>query len=117
MNDPVLLVRVTQEEDGRARVLAPAVGWWTSLPEPGTLLGPGSGVGRLEQLNQRFRLVMPDGAAGRIHDGLPGRHAVAVEYGQTLFRLAPVGLGAADGLDRRTGRVVGESGRDALHHP
>ena len=90
MDDPVLLVRVERDDDGMARVLAPRVGWWSSLPTPGSLLGPGNEVGTLSQLHRRFRLVMPEGYAGRVQDGLPRLRVVAVEYGQALFRLAPV---------------------------
>jgi len=97
MNDPVLLVRVERDDDGTARVLAPRVGWWSSLPGPGTLIGPGSDVGVLDQLNRRFRLLMPDGAAGLVTDGLPPLRKVAVQYGQLLFRLQPVEAAAAAG--------------------
>ena len=95
MNDPVLMVRVERDDDGTARVLAPRVGWWSSLPGPGTLIGPGSDVGVLDQLNRRFRLLMPDGNAGLVTDGLPALRRVAVEYGQLLFRLQPVEAAAA----------------------
>ena len=91
MDDPVLLVRVEVDDDGLTRVLAPRVGWWSSLPNPGTLIGPGSAVGCLDQLNRRYRLVMPEGAAGLVADGLPPLRGVAVEYGQVLFRLTAVG--------------------------
>jgi biotin carboxyl carrier protein len=111
MDDPVLLVRVESDDDGMTRVLAPRVGRWTSLPSPGTLIGPGSDVGALSQLNRRFRLVMPDGAAGLVSDGLPPLRAVAVEYGQVLFRLTPVGAaaeGAVPGAQATLGHPAGE---------
>ena len=68
MDDPVLLVRVERDDDGMARVLAPRVGWWSSLPPEGSLLGPGSEVGSLSQLHSRYRMVMPEGFAGRVQD-------------------------------------------------
>jgi acetyl-CoA carboxylase biotin carboxyl carrier protein len=95
MSDAVLLVRVESDDDGMTRVLAPRVGWWSSLPSAGNLIGPGSDVGALDQLNRRFRLVMPDGAAGLVADGLPNLRGVAVQYGQLLFRLTPVGAAAS----------------------
>lgn len=98
MDDPVLLVRVESDDDGMARVLAPKVGWWSSLPPAGSLLGPGSEIGVLSQLHRRFRLVMPEGHAGRIQDGLPPLRVVAVEYGQALFRLAPMDAASSAGL-------------------
>lgn len=97
MDDPVLLVRVERDDEGMARVLAPRVGWWSHLPRAGSLLGPGSEVGALSQLHRRFRLVMPEGHAGRVQDDLPPLRTVAVEYGQLLFRLAPVDAGAPAG--------------------
>ena len=103
MDDPVLLVRVERDDDGMARVLAPRVGWWSSLPPEGSLLGPGSEVGTLSQLHSRYRLVMPDGFAGRVQDGLPPLRVVAVEYGQTLFRLAPVDATSSSDLAEEPG--------------
>jgi len=90
MDEPVLLVRVERDDDGKSRVLAPRVGWWSDLPRAGSLVGPGSDVGALSQLHRSYRLAMPEGAAGRVQDGLPPLHTVAVEFGQVLFRIAPV---------------------------
>jgi len=85
-----MLGRIERDADGSLRVLAPCVGWWTELPHQGALLGPGSGIGRLYRLNQRFRLVLPEDAVGRISGGLPRKKITAVEYGQLLFTLSPV---------------------------
>jgi acetyl-CoA carboxylase biotin carboxyl carrier protein len=109
MNDPVLLARVERDEDGTARVLAPRVGWWSSLPAQGTLIGPGSDVGVLDQLNRRFRLLMPEGAAGLVTDGLPPLRKVAVEYGQILFELQPVEAAAAAGT---AGKMTARDGKE-----
>jgi biotin carboxyl carrier protein len=70
--------------------MAPGVGWWSDLPPQGALLGPGSVIGLLSQLNQSFRIVLPKGAAGGIAVEMPHKRALAVEYGQLLFRLTPV---------------------------
>ena len=109
MNEPILLGTVDHEDDGALRVLAPCVGWWSEIPHHGALLGPGSPIGRLYQLNRRFRLVLPDGASGRVTDGLPTHRVTPVEYGQLLFRLAPV---RADGL----GEVASDE-QATLGHP
>ncbi len=93
MEDPILLSRVERDADGSLRVLAPCVGWWSDLPHPGALLGAGSRIGYLFQLNRRCRLLLPEGAAGRVSGGLPHRRSAAVEYGQLLFRLSPVEAG------------------------
>ena len=111
MSDAVLLVRVESDGDGMTRVLAPRVGWWSSLPSAGNLIGPGSDVGALDQLNRRYRLVMPDGAAGLVADGLPNLRGVAVEYGQLLFRLTPVGAAAAE---RPVATASGHAGGESL---
>lgn len=109
MNEPILLGTVRQEDDGALCVLSPCVGWWSEIPHHGALLGPGSPIGRLYQLNRRFRLVLPDGASGRVTDGLPNQRVTPLEFGQLLFRLAPV---RADGL----GDLASDE-QAALGHP
>ena len=47
---------------------------------------------------------MPEGAAGRVLDGLPRLRAVAVEFGEVLFRLVPVG--AVDDAGRARGTAA-----------
>jgi biotin carboxyl carrier protein len=80
---------VEREADGTLRVLAPAVGWWLEHPAADALLGPGSPIGVLRSLDRRFGLVLPDGAMG-LAVGLPRRRIVAVGWGDTLLRLAPL---------------------------
>jgi biotin carboxyl carrier protein len=109
LNEPILLGTVEHEDGGALRILAPAVGWWSEIPHHGALLGPGSPIGRLYQLNRRFRLVLPDGASGRLSDGLPAHRVVAVEHGQLLFRLAPV---RTDGLED-----IGDDEHATFGHP
>ena len=98
LSEPILLGTVEHEDDGALRILAPGVGWWSEIPHHGALLGPGSSIGNLYRLNRRFRLVLPDGASGRITDGLPTHRVMAVEHGQLLFRLAPVHSDGFDGI-------------------
>ncbi len=90
MNEPILMAKIDVVEGGRIAVLAPLVGTWTDHPHGGALVGPGSRVGFLSHLTRRFALVLPDGAAGRVAQGVPRDRAVAVEYGQVLFQLSPV---------------------------
>jgi biotin carboxyl carrier protein len=90
MTGDVLVARAEREEDGRTRIVAPALGVWRDVPAPGSFLGPGSRIGALALGNRIVPLVLPEGVAGRIADGLPGDFAVAVEHGETLFRLAPL---------------------------
>lgn len=99
MDEPILLGLVEPRDDGALAVLAPRVGWWSDLPHAGALVGPGSSVGRLQALNRRYRLVLPEGAAGAVAGGLPHSRIVAVEYGQELFRMTPVGEELAFALE------------------
>ncbi len=108
MNEPVLLVDVRRNEDGSFDILAPAVGLWSRHPHAGALLGPGAPAGVLAHLHCRFALVLPDGVAGRLASSPPADRVVPVEFGQTLFRLAP--LAAVDAA-----LATSEAGR--LGHP
>ncbi len=94
MDEPVLLVRVERLDESRVRVLSPDVGLWSDHPHLGALLGPGSKIGILARLTRRAALLLPDGTAGVVSGPLPRDRSVAVEYGQLLFELSPVG-GAA----------------------
>ena len=108
MNEPILAVEVEACEGGW-RIRAPLVGRWSAHPHPGALVGAGSVVGLLERLDRRWRLVLPDGAAGRVRGAMPRDRVVAVEYGQTLFELAPLREDDAAGLEeeaRATGAIV-----------
>jgi len=98
MIDVVLETRLESSDEGRLRVLAPRVGWWSDLPRPGTLVGPGSPVGELWQLHRKVLLRLPDGAAGRIVSLDDRLRTAPVEYGQLLFELEPLrsGAGPAD---------------------
>jgi biotin carboxyl carrier protein len=94
MSEEIIQARVEVASDGTARVLAPQVGWWSQLPPDGSLLGPGSAIGLLSRLNRRFLMVLPEQAAGGVAEGLPAKRALAVEYGQMLFTMTPVGEGS-----------------------
>jgi biotin carboxyl carrier protein len=113
MSAEVIPARVEVERDGTARVLAPRVGWWSHLPPAGALLGPGSRIGLLSQLNRRFLMVLPNDAAGGIADGVPKQRALAVEYGQMLFKMEPVGE-VAIGAGRQARESGGVSSGSAL---
>lgn len=108
MRPAVLLLEVEPLAEGGVAVRAPGVGWWSGHPHRGALVGPGTSVGTLEVQNRRYRLVLPDGAGGRVVGDLPGDRTVPVEHGQVLFRLSP--LADAEGAE-----VEGDRGR--LGHP
>jgi acetyl-CoA carboxylase biotin carboxyl carrier protein len=108
MNEPILLVSIRPCSENGVEVLCPGVGWWSRHPHRGALLGPGSPVGILECQNRRFRLIMPDGAGGRLTGDVSSDRKVAVEHGQVLFRLTPVNAGE---------QIVMESDAASLGHP
>jgi biotin carboxyl carrier protein len=95
VNEAVLLVHVERGEDGQVGVRSPRVGVWSGIPSAGALVGPGSPLGTLAVLNRRYVLVLPEGAGGRIAGPLPPDRAAPIEFGQLLFRLAPVAAGAS----------------------
>lgn len=118
MNEPVVHARIEPGEGGRLRVVAPGIGVWGSHPHPGALVGPGSEVGTLERLNHRYRLVLPDGAAGRVATTARRDRAVPVEYGETLFELLPIGDLDADDLvleGRASGASAGDGVGEGMH--
>jgi biotin carboxyl carrier protein len=90
MNEPTLIVSVEGSETARPCVLAPAVGWWSSPPHDGAVVGPGSSVGRLRCLNREYVLRMPEGEAGTVDLETAG-HVRAVAFREVLFRLRPLG--------------------------
>jgi len=91
MSARILMAHLETDEQGVTSVLAPGVGLWSQLPPPGVLLGPGSVIGSLSQLNRHFKLLLPDKAAGGIAVGIPRKRQLAVEFGQLLFTMTPVG--------------------------
>ena len=106
----VLLLEVRPVGDGRSEVVSPGIGWWCDHPPAGALVGPGTVVGVLEVQNQRIRLVMPEGAAGRVSGPLPRDRRIAVEHGETLFRLVAVAAGETvgfDGVSTAPGQALG----------
>jgi acetyl-CoA carboxylase biotin carboxyl carrier protein len=107
----VLLARIEPGEGGVVRVLSPAVGTWSGHPAAGALVGPGSAVGRLQRLQARHVLLLPEGAAGCVRGTLRRDRSIAVEFGEILFELAPVGAVATDvaANAERLGHPAGEA--------
>jgi acetyl-CoA carboxylase biotin carboxyl carrier protein len=103
MTRPSLLARLEREDDGTFRVLAPRVGLWSSPPGAGEILGPGSRIGRLRRLNRSWELHLPPGPTGRVAGGPAAGVTAAVEFGQLLFRLEPLGPAASADETRARG--------------
>jgi acetyl-CoA carboxylase biotin carboxyl carrier protein len=115
---PVLWARLEIEPAGEQRILSPSVGWWIDPPAAGALVGAGGALGQLVCLGRRYRLLAPEGTAGRVAGERRARTVLPVEYGELLLRLAPIGelqetraSGAGSGLDPRT------QGTLAIHAP
>jgi biotin carboxyl carrier protein len=74
-----------KDDHGGATLRTPKLGLYSDHPRDGSLVEPGSSIGTLTQLRNRFLLVVPDGVTGRVafsgrpHDQLP------VGYGDVLF--------------------------------
>ncbi len=100
MERSVIPVNVDDDGDQRLVVRAPIVGWWSEHPAAGTVVGPGSPVGLLTQLNRQARLVLPDGAAGRVVAS-PETRIVGCEFGQTMFHLARLDARAQTDLESK----------------
>ena len=78
-------------------VRAPKVGVWSVSVPDGSLVTPGAAVGTLRHLGRSQVVVAPADAAGRVALADRGRGAVAVGYGEVLFRLLAVADLAAAG--------------------
>jgi len=113
MDRPALLLQVRPSDDGTIEVVSPGVGWWCEHPHAGALVGPGTQVGVLEVRNRRFRLVLPEGTAGRIAGEPPGDRRIPVEHGQSLFRLVAVSATDEAGVGPAAGGGASED-RDGL---
>jgi acetyl-CoA carboxylase biotin carboxyl carrier protein len=89
-----VLVNVERAAGGEFVVHAPRIGLWHGPPREGAWVGPGSTVGRLHQLERRFDLLLPDLVAGRVV-GAPLQAVVGLQYGEVMFRIAPVREGVS----------------------
>jgi len=70
---------------------APAVGIWSGIPVAGVTLDAGR-AGVLTQAGRRFLLRLPVDTGGVLTAvGAEGHRAIDVEWGQELFRIAPLG--------------------------
>ncbi|MGH9869098.1 MAG: acetyl-CoA carboxylase biotin carboxyl carrier protein [Candidatus Polarisedimenticolia bacterium] len=83
--------------DGGWVVKAPRVGVMRGTPRRGARRTAGDPVGRLFVLDRIEDVVLPAGVEGIVDRVEAARRAEAVEYGQTLFVLAPFPSGEAAG--------------------
>lgn len=61
---PLVTARLVRLDGGRLAIHAPAVGLWRDRPPIGSLVRPGSLLGRISLLGEDLALVAPEGARG-----------------------------------------------------
>ena len=117
MPRPTLEVLIERNASAGWVVRSPAVGVWSEIPAPGTLL-ESAGAGVLTQAGQRIPLRLPQDAGGVVCDGpTRGRKAIDVEWGQELFRLAPVAGESTQVPAAGPGTETGEGDANVLVAP
>ena len=90
MSAPLELI-VEPGEDGRVRLLSPAVGRFTCPIAKHGLVSGGQGAGMLLCLGVEHALVVPPGVAGRVTNAAPRLVRAPVGYRAVLYELAPIG--------------------------
>ena len=106
-----LIVRVVREE-GRLELRSPGVGLWREAPARGSLVFPGSSVGRLEVLGILHPLKAPDGAHGLVigHGGQEGWARRPLGYDDLLLSLDPEVAAADAAFESEVERASQSSG-------
>lgn len=84
-----LMALVETLADGGWEVRSPGVGIYRGRPHAGSRRDAGEAIGTLTLLSRARDLILPVGVSGVVSDLAIHDRAVAVEYGQTLFTLAP----------------------------
>lgn len=82
--------RSDRDDSGAFLVRAPRVGLWWNAPASGSLVGEGSPAGSIEEVGHRHPVVVPAGVRGRVELVLGRERAIAVGYGDVLFRVVPL---------------------------
>ena len=94
--------------EGPWEVRSPGVGLWSGAPQTGALVGPGSEIGELRTLNRRRVLLLPRSLGGRV-ESAPEALEVAVGFGETLFRVAPIADAVGGAASGEGGAASGSS--------
>ncbi len=82
-------------EGSRQRLLSPAVGLLTRARAQGELLAEGQECGVLLVLGRAARLLVPQGACGRIANAPPERLHAPLGSGDLVYELEPLGAALA----------------------
>ncbi|MBD3866487.1 MAG: hypothetical protein IFK94_00015 [Acidobacteria bacterium] len=88
------LTRTT--DDGKTEILSPKVGIWSAHPKDRSLLSSQATIGKIRCQTRTFTLQIPDGVSGRISADTDRDRSAAVEYGELLFTLEPIGTDLSD---------------------
>ncbi len=83
------LQSLSEIKDSQHLILSPAVGHYSTGPEPGVFLTGGSFIGKLKVLNTTYDLYLPDDIYGQVVINEEKDNIIPVEYGEELFRLNP----------------------------
>jgi acetyl-CoA carboxylase biotin carboxyl carrier protein len=83
------------QQDGRQRLVSPAVGLLTRALAQGELLVEGQECGVLLVLGRAHALVVPPGASGRIANAPPARLHAPLGFGDLVYELEPLGAALA----------------------
>lgn len=107
----IALITRTGESAGEAIVIhSPAVGILRGVPTPGHLFGPGEAFATLTVLDRTHALLIPEGVSGLVAeievDG-HGADAISVEFGQPIFKLAPIEAALKAGGVSAAGHAAG----------
>jgi acetyl-CoA carboxylase biotin carboxyl carrier protein len=94
---PTLRAELVRLDDGRFELRAPAVGLWREIPAHGSLIRPGTPIGRLEILGRLVPLSAPEGAHGLVTavGGEPTLARRPLAFGERLLVLDPSATAAA----------------------
>jgi acetyl-CoA carboxylase biotin carboxyl carrier protein len=112
-------VRVVRRDDGKVELRSPAVGLWREAPARGSLVFPGSAVGRLEVLGELHPLSAPPGAHGLVLErgaDAEGRARRPVGYDDLLLVLDPE-VGQADAELEAEAEAASNSGGLSFRAP
>jgi len=108
---------IESDASGGWVVRSPAVGVWSEIPAAGTSID-GTEAGVLTQAGQRIPLQLTAAAGGIVSELLAGdARAIEVEWGQELFRLAPLAGAAAGGSPTGAGGAAEEESPNVLLAP
>lgn len=97
------------EGETRFRLVSPRIGLWRESPTEGSLVQPGTPLGRIEVLGVLHPVVAPAGAQGVVvtTGGDKSRAARPTGYGELLVELDPEAVMGAEAVAAEVGKEAG----------